>query len=120
LTVRIDDPYRLIRVPRGKGEGDGESTGCAWDLGYGLSVHKSQGSEWSMVIVMLDEYPGAKMVCDRSWVYTAISRAKNRCVLIGKRSTIDTMCRRQTINNRKTFLRESILKNIAQLEMAGM
>jgi exodeoxyribonuclease V alpha subunit len=120
LTVRVDDPYRLIRVPRGKGEGDGESTGCAWDLGYGLTVHKSQGSDWPVVIVMLDEYPGAKMISSRESLYTAISRAKNRCILIGKKSTADQMCRRTAIDKRKTFLREQILKNVAQLEMAGL
>jgi exodeoxyribonuclease V alpha subunit len=118
LTVRVDDPYRLIRVPRGKS--DGSDTGCNWDLGYGLSCHKSQGSEFPVVIVLLDDYPGAKMVCDRSWLYTAISRAKLRCVLIGKKSTADQMCRRVAIGKRKTFLRELILRNVAQLEMAGM
>jgi len=118
LTIRVDDPYRLIRVPRGKGEG--ESTGCNWDLGYGLSTHKSQGSEWPVVIVLLDEYPGAKMVCSREWLYTAISRAKQRCVLVGKKSTADFMARRVSINKRKTFLREQLLKFVASLEMAGM
>lgn len=118
MTVKVSDPYRLIRVPLGKS--DDSDSGCNWDLGYGLSVHKSQGSEWPMVIVLLDDYPGAKMVCDRSWLYTAISRAKLRCVLIGKKLTADQMCRRVAIGKRKTFLRELILKNVAQLEMAGM
>jgi exodeoxyribonuclease V alpha subunit len=118
ITVQVDDPYRLIRVPRGKGEGD--DTGCNWDLGYGLSCHKSQGSEWKLVIVLLDDYPGAKMVCSREWLYTGISRAKLRCILIGKKSTADQMCRRVAIGKRKTFLRELILKNVAELEIAGM
>jgi exodeoxyribonuclease V alpha subunit len=118
LLIRVDDPYRLIRVPRAGGDGDG--AGCNWDLGYGLSCHKSQGSEWPVVIVMIDEYPGAKMVCSREWLYTAISRAKQRGVLVGKKSTADMMCRRVSINKRKTFLRELILKNVATMEMAGM
>ena len=119
LTIRIDDPYRLIRVPRGKGEGD-DGAGCNWDLGYALSCHKSQGSEWPVVIVLIDEYPGAKMVCDRSWIYTAISRAKARCILVGKKSTVDSMCRRQMINKRKTFLAELIRLKLSKLEMAGL
>lgn len=118
LLIRVDDPYRLIRVPRGKG--DGEGTGCNWDLGYALSCHKSQGSEWPMVIVVIDDYPGAKMVCSREWLYTAISRAKQRCVLAGKKSTADLMCKRVSINKRKTFLRELILKNVSVMEMAGI
>lgn len=119
LVIRVDDPYRLIRVPRAGGD-DGEGAGCNWDLGYGLSCHKSQGSEWSQVIVLLDEYPGAKMVCSREWLYTAISRAKQKCILIGKKSTADQMCRRVSINKRKTFLRELILKNLAVCELAGI
>jgi len=119
LTIRIDDPYRLIRVPRGKGEGD-EGAGCNWDLGYALSCHKSQGSEWPVVIVVIDEYPGAKMVCSREWLYTAISRAKQRCVLAGNKSTADLMCKKVSIDKRKTFLRERILLNCSKLEMAGL
>lgn len=120
LVVCVDDPYRLIRVPRGKGEGDGEGSGCAWDLGYGLSTHKSQGSSWPVMLVLIDEYPGAKRVCSKEWIYTAISRAEKKCVLIGKKSTIDQMCRRTAIDKRKTFLREQILKEVAILQMAGM
>jgi exodeoxyribonuclease V alpha subunit len=119
IVAKLSNPDRTIRIPRGKeveketdpndGEGDDSTgTGCSWDLGYCLSVHKSQGSEWPVVIVMLDDYPGAKMVCSREWLYTAISRAKDRCVMIGKRETADSMCRRIALDKRKTFLREQI------------
>ena len=117
-VAKLTSPDRVIRIPRGKSD-DG-SSGCFWDLGYALSVHKSQGSEWPVVLVVLDEYPGARRVCDRSWIYTAISRAKELCVLIGKKSTADSMCRRQSIANRKTFLKEQILLNCAEMELVGL
>ncbi|NLX99045.1 MAG: AAA family ATPase, partial [Rhodopirellula sp.] len=84
LTVaRLENPTRVVRIPRGASAGqeasdadagsgsggdgsDGNDsdksagTGCSWDLGYCLSVHKSQGSEWPVVITMLDDYPGAR------------------------------------------------------------
>ena len=108
-----------IRIPRGKPKksDDGESessSGCSWDLAYGLSTHKSQGSEWPVVIVMLDEYPGAMRVCSREWAYTSISRAKSKCILIGKKATVDAMCRQVAIGKRKTFLRESLQLKMAQ------
>lgn len=108
--VEVVSPKRVVRVP----------TGASWDLGYALSVHKSQGSEWPVVIVMIDEYPGARMVCDRSWIYTGISRAKQMCILIGKKSVADSMCKQNKINGRKTFLRERIEQQRAMKGLAGL
>jgi len=106
-------PDRTIRIPRGKQEQseDGEPTaaaGCHFDLAYAISVHKSQGSEWPIVLVMLDGYAGARRVETREWIYTAISRAKDYCMCIGERSVADAACRRSGLWDRKTFLRERI------------
>lgn len=102
-----------IRIPRGKkedgsdnDEDDRPATGTDWDLGYALSVHKSQGSEWPVVFVMLDTYPGAMRIASREWLYTAISRAKKFCGLIGQKQTADKMASRPAIHKRKTFLKE--------------
>lgn len=114
IIAELYSPSREIVIPKGKSDTEGESdeeggsTGCNFDLAYGLSVHKSQGSEWSIAFVLIDEYPGAKQVCDRSWIYTGISRGKEKVFLIGKKSTADAMCRRNNIGRRKTFLREKI------------
>jgi len=119
-VVKLSGPERLVKVPRGKSEDskgdsgkvdDDESTGtgCDIDLAYAISCHKSQGSEWPIVIVALDEYPGARRVCSREWLYTAISRAKKCCFLVGKLSTAHGMCRRVALSKRKTFLWELIV-----------
>lgn len=142
LTIaQLDNPRRVVKIPRGKSEstsqnadadqdagpaGNGEAaenstgTGCSWDLGYALSVHKSQGSEWPTVIVMVDAYPGARMVCSREWHYTAISRAKSQCVLIGQRAVVDADCRKQAIWRRKTFLKERVLLEQAKRELCEL
>lgn len=114
IVAELYNPSREIIIPRGKSEGDADddggesSSGCSFDLAYALSVHKSQGSEWPVVMVIIDEYPGAKQICDRSWIYTGISRGKQKVFLIGKKLTADAMCRRNNIGRRKTFLREKI------------
>jgi AAA domain/UvrD-like helicase C-terminal domain/Helix-hairpin-helix containing domain len=113
LIVKLEKSSIEIRIPRGKqsendDSDDDSSNGCSFDLAYGLSCHKFQGSECPVVIVMIDEFPGAKMVCDRSWVYTAISRARQNLYLVGKKSTVDAFCRKQMLPKRKTFLRERI------------
>jgi len=115
-TARLDSPPRLVKIPRGKADAgeDGKdddsatTTGCQWDLAYAISCHKSQGSEWPCVIVALDEYPGARRICTREWLYTAISRAKQICLLVGKRGIADSMCMTRAIAKRKTFLRDLI------------
>lgn len=113
FVAELTSPYRKIRIPRAKQKGDdGEGgSGCNFELAYGISCHRGQGSEWPVAIVMLDDYRGASMVCDRSWLYTGMSRAKQVCYLIGRKSTADAMCRRNNIHKRKTFLREMIERN---------
>lgn len=144
LTIaQLDNPRRIIKIPRGKttatadsaspedsqGPGTGgdddspdksTGTGCSWDLGYCLSVHRAQGSEWGTTICMIDAYPGARMICSREFWYTAISRAKTQCVLIGKKSIVDSDCRRQAIWRRKTLLKERILFETAKRELAEL
>jgi ATP-dependent exoDNAse (exonuclease V) alpha subunit len=125
FTVRLQSPDRLIQVFRGKpskgDDDDKESTasGCSWDLGYALSVHKFQGSEQKYVFVMLDNYAGARMVCDRSWIYTAISRAQLECHLIGTEDTANRFCRVQKMDGRKTFLANRIHLESFEQQMAG-
>lgn len=114
MVLSLDAPARQIEIYFGQ-EG-----GCTFELGYALSVHKSQGSDWPWVVVMLDDYPGARMVCDRSWLYTAISRAKTKCWMLGNRSTADRMCRTSKIWHRKTFLRELILRGKALEGLANV
>lgn len=125
VVARLQSPDRMIVIPRKASEGDEEGgssddestgTGCSWELGYAISCHKSQGSEWPVVIVMLDEHQGAQMVCSKQWLFTAISRAKSFCLLIGKYETALRMCRQDALFERKTFLVE--LLNAGREEVA--
>lgn len=120
LLARLVVSKKTIRIPRGKAKDDGDdaaggegeeektNTGCTWELAYAISGHKSQGSEWPVVLVVIDNYPGAKMVCSREWVYTAISRAKKLCLLVGQEETAKRFCRRVALGDRKTFLKERV------------
>lgn len=49
------------------------------ELGYALTVHKSQGSQWKRVVVCL---PAKSRMIDRSLVYTAVTRAQCEVVLL--------------------------------------
>lgn len=54
-----------------------------FDYGYCITCHKSQGSEWSNVVV-LEEKSAYWSSGDmwRRWLYTAVTRAKNRLLLV--------------------------------------
>lgn len=103
VVMEFFSPKRVVVCPRAPGT-DIEG----FDLGYAISCHKSQGSQWHTVIIALDPSGGARRVCDRSWIYTAISRAKDICFLVGKEKTLSAMCRTQKIDKRKTFLVERL------------
>lgn len=51
-------------------------------LGYAVTCHKAQGSEWPVVIVPFHRSLPQRMVY-RAWAYTALSRARERLVIVG-------------------------------------
>ena len=112
FVAKMSNPDRTVRVPLWEhAASDEEEGGGRWDLAYALSVHKSQGSEWPVVIVILDDSMAAKRVCSREWLYTAISRATQHCILIGDPRIAEEICRRPALGERKTFLKELILND---------
>ena len=109
LTVaKLSAPDRLVTIPRGAGDEETGDTGCNWDLGYAITVHKSQGSEWPIVVVMIDGSRGAQYLVDRHWIYTALSRGKEFVIGIGQLSLARQACQKSHMKLRKTFLVESI------------
>lgn len=116
MVVSLRDPSRTILIthaPVQENErevADSEDiqrgTVGDWDLGYCLSVHRSQGSQWKYVIVQIDK--AGAMVQSRNWVYTAISRAEVATFVIGSKQIISQSLRKDGISDRKTFLVERI------------
>lgn len=131
MHVQFDSPSRKVLVPFGgksssdDGDSDSDSddaddqdsakgsAGSKFDLAYAITVHKAQGSQAKVVIVVSDETGGARQVCCREWWYTAISRAEKLCFTVGSLQTINHDCQRVALVNRKTFLRELITGEIA-------
>lgn len=67
-------------------------------LNYACTIHKSQGSEYDIVVIPL--MPSANIMLQRNLLYTAITRAKKVCILIGSKSSV-----RAAIQNWHTKLR---------------
>lgn len=67
-------------------------------LAYAITIHKSQGSEFSAVVIPLamQQY----MLLQRNLVYTGITRGKNLVVLIGQRKALGIAVRNNRTENR--------------------
>ncbi|TXT16430.1 MAG: exodeoxyribonuclease V alpha subunit [Erysipelotrichaceae bacterium] len=73
-------------------------------LAYCISIHKSQGSEYPIVILpVLNEQ---KIMLQRRLLYTAITRASKSLILIGEKSAFSYGLSRKDDNPRKTCLLE--------------
>ena len=125
LYVKLDAPYRLLKIPKGKAtagdddSGDEEAktnTGCNWDLAYACTIHKFQGSEVPIVLFPMDDTATARMVMSREALLTAWSRAKWFCVCFGKEHVVEQYRKRSALAPRKTFLTEEILEEIDRLK----
>lgn len=58
------------------------------DIGYIMTIHKSQGSESDNVIILLDE---ASKLNTMNLLYTGITRSKKKCILISVEKTVQSI-----------------------------
>lgn len=67
------------------------------EMAYAITVHKSQGSEYPIVIFPLGSAP--TMLQSRNLLYTAVTRAQSMVILVGREEVIETM----VANNRQSM-----------------
>lgn len=80
-----------------------KNSGIDLDLAYALTVHKFQGSEVPVVVIPVHKCLGP-IITQRNWLYTAISRAKLACVLVGQPQEAEDIIRRNKHVKRRTNL----------------
>jgi exodeoxyribonuclease V alpha subunit len=76
-------------------------------LAYAISIHKSQGSEYPVVIIPL--LKGHFMMLQRNLVYTAITRGRKKVFVVGEPAAYGMAVRNAESKTRCTHLREKIL-----------
>ena len=83
-------------------------------LAYAVTVHKSQGSEYPAIVLTLvsQHY----MLLQRNLLYTAITRAKRLCVVIGQPRALEVAVRNNRVSLRNTGLAER-LNQLAQIRL---
>ena len=70
---------------------------------YAMTVHKSQGSEYRAVV--LAAWNGSQYLLNRSILYTAITRARELLVIVGREETVQIMTQNAKIGRRYTGLK---------------
>lgn len=78
------------------------------ELAYAITVHKSQGSEYPVVIVPM--FNCAPMLMTRNLLYTAVTRAKNMVILVGRSDVPARMVK----NNREILRYTTLMHKIRE------
>ena len=87
IEVRIDDKNVLY---------DFDHAASELEPAYAVTVHKSQGNEFTAVVMPLLRVPA--QLCYRNLLYTGVTRAKQLLILVGRREVLAAMIE----NDRKT------------------
>jgi exodeoxyribonuclease V alpha subunit len=82
-------------------------------LAYATTIHKSQGSEYKLVVAPLltQHY----MMLQRNLLYTCVTRAKKIMVLLGTKKALAMALKNNKVEMRNTLLSERLKSNISEL-----
>ena len=77
-------------------------------LAYAMTVHKSQGSEFKVAIIAncKEHY----IMLQRNLLYTGVTRAKDKVIIVGTRQAIDIAIRTVKSMQRNTYLKQRLLE----------
>lgn len=73
---------------------------------FAVTVHKSQGSEYPVVMIPITWFP--PVLATRSLIYTAITRGKNRVILVGNPDYLNAMVDNDRSEQRFSGLKDSL------------
>lgn len=99
ITVMFDDKkvvYNFSDVPE------------ELEAAYCITIHKSQGSEFPIVIIPMYEAP--PMLINRNLLYTGVTRARKTAILVGKKSVVRAMVDNNREDKRYSGLKERLAR----------
>ncbi len=79
-------------------------------LAYAISIHKSQGSEYPAAIIPI--FMQHYTLLQRNLIYTAITRAKKLCIVIGQTKALAMAIGNNTSIQRRTFLQQFLTTSL--------
>ncbi len=76
-------------------------------LAYAITIHKSQGSEFDIVVIPI--IAGTGLILTRNLIYTAVTRAKKMVVLVGEKKNLKRMISNVYTQTRFTMLKDFLI-----------
>ena len=76
-------------------------------LAYACTIHKSQGSEFPVVIMPVST--AHYIMLQRNLIYTGLTRAKKLCILIGTTQALSVAVKNNTVPLRNSLLKERMI-----------
>jgi len=98
ITVGFENPERVVSLPLHQND---------LELAYAITCHKFQGSEARIIVIPIHRSFGP-LIMQRNWIYTAVSRAREVCVLVGQRGEVPLIIHRNHQQRRFTRLQEML------------
>lgn len=77
------------------------------ELGYCLTLHKAQGSQFPRMIIALQK----GMIVDRAWLYTAITRAESEIHIVGAQQDFNEFKKLPSNSHKRNSYLVDLLKN---------
>ncbi|MCI6542332.1 MAG: ATP-dependent RecD-like DNA helicase [Firmicutes bacterium] len=84
-------------------------------LAYAITIHKSQGSEFDVVVIPV--VPGPSLILTRNLIYTAVTRAKKMVVLVGDKSALGRMVKNNFTTKRYTLLKDFLIEENKKMKL---
>jgi len=84
-------------------------------LAYAITIHKSQGSEFDIVVIPI--ISGPSLILTRNLIYTAVTRAKNMVVMVGSKRSLKRMVSNSYTVQRLTMLKEFLIRANEKLSL---
>lgn len=75
------------------------------ELGYAITLHKAQGSQFRRVIIALNK----SKIVDRSWLYTAITRAETEVHIVGEEADFKAVIKAPSYSHRRNSYLSTLL-----------
>ncbi len=103
--IRTEDQILIVRYPEAQVEYDFADYD-ELQLAYCMSIHKSQGSEYKTVVLVM--HSSQYMMLQRNLLYTGLTRARDLCVLVADKRAIARAVKNDKTTRRFTRLAERL------------